>query len=98
MKIPKTIKLFGFNWKIIINKKVEGGSLVWQTKTITLGNKYGEAESVFFHEILEAILMQNLHRYYTNEDTSEFQFIFNHSEFCKIIHNFYQIMKDNKII
>lgn len=98
MRIPKTIKMFGFDWKVIIDKKSEGGSLKWEEKEIKLGDRCGEAENIFLHEIMEAILLSHLHRYYTNDATSEYQFIFNHSEFVKIINHFYQIIKDNRII
>lgn len=101
MKIPKKIRFSGYNWKVILTKdknKDNGGSFSWKTKTININDRYDEAEIILFHEVIEAILTENLVRYYGNEGNTEYKFIFNHTEFCKIVKDIYQVFKDNKFI
>mgnify|MGYP001582723945 CR=1 FL=1 len=98
MKIPKKIRMFGFDWKVIIDKKDGGGAYYWETKKIIIGNKYGEMEKVLLHEILEAIITYNHCRFYGNENAQEYQFLFNHTKFCEINSQFYDILKDNKLL
>jgi hypothetical protein len=98
MKIPKKLKLFGYTWKVIYNPRESEGSFDWKTKVIKIGGGYGEQEAVFFHEIMEAIFVHLLLRFYGNEKSQEFQFHFNHTDFTKYVQTFYQALKDNKII
>lgn len=98
LKIPNKIRIFGHDWKIIKDKNLPGGSYKWANKTIIIGYADGEEDKVFFHEILEAVLTENLCRYYTNETSSDFQFIFNHSKFYNVVRQFVEILKDNKMI
>lgn len=101
MKIPKTLKLFGYVWKVkieYIEEKDGGGSFNWKNKEISINNKYKEKECILLHEIIEAILVKDLTRYYGNEGNSEWKFMFNHTEFCKIVYDIYQVLKDNKLI
>ena len=98
MKIPKKLRMFGFNWKVIYDKNKESGDYNWDKKIIKIGGRYEEGYKVLFHELLEAVLTENLCRYYTNENTSDYQFIFNHSKFCNVVRQFAEILKDNKLI
>jgi len=97
MKIPKKIKMFGFDWKVVINKE-SGGSYNWIKKEIILGNKYGEASNILVHEILEAVLGYQHCRFYGNEENQEYQFIFNHTQLCNIGQEFANILKDNSLL
>lgn len=98
MKIPKKMRMFGYDWTIEKLKDKEGGAFNWTNKKIQVGYKFGEQEVVFLHEIIEAVLTNRLHRYYTNEANNPFLFSFNHTEFCNVIYDLYTILKDNKII
>jgi hypothetical protein len=100
MRIPKKLRLLGYDWKVVYKKSDDenGGSFDWTTKTITINDRYGESEVIFLHEIIEAILVNNFARYYGNEGNTEFKFIFNHTEFCKIVYDIFQALKDNKLI
>ena len=98
MKIPKKIRMFGFNWKVEVDKNKEGGEYIWKTKKIIVGSKYREQDKALFHEIMEAVLVDEYVRYYTNEGNSPYVFILNHDKFCIFVKRFYEILKDNKII
>jgi len=97
MKIPKKMRMFGYDWKIKITDKSEG-SFVWKTKTIEIGDKYGEKEAILLHEIMEAIFVELHMRYTGMEGNMPYTFHFDHTEFCKFHKSLYQILKDNKMI
>jgi hypothetical protein len=97
MKIPKTIKMFGYTWKIKMTKEA-GGDFIWKTKTIQIGTKFKEQEAIFLHEIMEAILMELQFRFYGQETNMEYQFHFDHTGFVRFHKAFYQVLKDNKLI
>lgn len=94
----ETLKLFGYNWKIKKGFGDAGGSFDWVKKTMLINDKYGDYETILLHEIIEAILLENLTRYYGQEGNTEYHFFFNHTQFTKIIKDIYQALKDNKII
>lgn len=98
MKIPKKIRAFGYDWKVVVNEKESGGSFSWKTKTITTGNKHGEKEAIFLHELMEALMVELGLRFYGQEDSMEYVFHFNHTDFCKFHKAFYTVLKDNKLI
>lgn len=98
MKIPNKIRLLGYTWKVIIDKNSGGGSFAWNDKIIKIGDKYGEKEAIFLHEIMEAILTDLGYRYYTNEENSPYLFNFNHGGFCLFHKELHKVLKDNKII
>lgn len=97
----KKLRLFGYDWKLKIfidNKKENGGDFSFNKKTITINDRYGEAEVILLHEIIEAIMVQNLVRYYGNEGNTEFRFMFNHTQFVGIVYDIYQALKDNDLL
>lgn len=99
--MPKKLKLHGYDWKFIVTKdqnEQAGGSFDWKTKTIKINDKYGEYKVILLHEIIESVLVHNLVRYYGNEGNQEYRFIFNHTEFTKIICDIYQALEDNKLL
>lgn len=98
MKIPKTIKLLGYNFKVKSVKDLEGGRFDWERKEIEIGDKYSEKEEAFLHELFEAIMTKRYVRYYNNEKSSEYIFIFDHTQFCRLMHDFHQVLKENKLI
>ncbi len=101
MKIPKTIKISGYNFKVIVennNTKDGGGSFSWSKKEIRINDRWDDKEITFFHEVIEAILVENLVRYYGNEGATEYKFMFNHTEFCKIVKDIYQILENNHFL
>ena len=101
MKKQRKIRLFGFDWKLIETKdekEEQGGSFTWKTKTIKINDLYGENKMILLHEVLEAIMVHNLVRFYGQEKAIEYQFYFNHTQFSKIVFDLAQTMMDNKDI
>lgn len=104
MKIPKTLRAFGYDWKVRFkNSKKDkesstGGAFKWREKIIEVDVGYNEQENIFIHELLEAILMELGYRFYGQEKSMEYQFHFDHSGFVRVHSMFYQILKDNKMI
>jgi len=98
MKIPKTLKMLGYDWKVTVDKKHAGGSFNWANKKITVGSEFGEQEAILLHEIMEAIMTDLYMRFRGTEANQEYQFCFNHTSFCKFHKIFYQTLKDNKLI
>ena len=103
MKIPKTLKAFGYNWKITrFHSKKNGnknnGAFLWDKKEIQLDVDYGDEENIFLHELMECILKELHYRFYGQEGSMEYIFHFDHSGFIRFHSMFYQIMKDNKIL
>ena len=101
MKIPNKIKMFGYDWKVKVTKdksKDGGGDFSWSKKIITINNRWDDGQSILLHEIIEAILVENLLRYYGNEGNQEFKFIFNHTEFTKLIKDIFQVLKENNLL
>ena len=101
MKLPKKLRLLGYDWKVICTKddsKDASGNFFWKKKKITINDKYGEAQAILLHEIVEAVMVKNLARYYGNEGNSEFRFIFNHTEFTKIVNDIFVALADNDLL
>lgn len=100
MKFPKTIIIAGRTWKISINKKDRGGWFNSDKGTILIGTKsYTKEETmqVFIHEVLEAVMSNNLLRYklpYVKNDNGNYMFVFNHKEFEKVVTDFYLAIKE----
>lgn len=98
MKIPKKLRFGGYDWKIVFDKKKDGGSFDWKTHVITLDDSYGEQEAILLHELMEAILVELQFRFYPQEKSMEYQFHFDHSGLVKLHKALYQVLKDNKLI
>lgn len=93
--------MFGHDWKLIETKdktKEAGGSFSWSEKTIKINDRFGERTTILLHEIIEAVLVHNLARYYGNEGNTEYHFFFNHTQFTKIVQDISQALRDNKFI
>lgn len=96
MKKKNTIKLFGYNWRVIETMdeaKYNGASFNWKDKTIRINDLYGERKVLLSHEIIEAILVHNNARFYGQEKNSEYHFSFNHTQFLKTDYVIYQAPK-----
>ena len=102
MKIPKKLRVFGYDWKVIYDKKNEddysSGAFKWKVKEIHIHTEYGDEENLFIHEIMEAVLVELGYRFYGQEKSMEYQFHFDHSGFVRFHSMFFQILKDNKLI
>jgi hypothetical protein len=97
----KTLRLFGYDWKLeVTNDKTKeaGGSFTWSTRKIVINDRYGELHSILFHEVIEAVLVQNLARFYGQEGNTEYHFFFTHTQFTKIATSIFQAFEDNKEI
>jgi hypothetical protein len=97
MKIPKKLRLFGFDWKVILGDKIEGANFDWKIKTIKISTKYKEQEKLFLHELMEDMLTEMHFRFYGQEKNMEYRFEMTHTEFCNFVNAFYQALKDNKL-
>lgn len=101
MKVPKKMKMFGDDWKIIIYKdknKDAGGEFSFSKKEIKINNRFGEIEQILCHEILEAVLMNNYCRFYGQEGNMEYVFYFDHTRFTIVVKQFAEILKENKLL
>jgi len=98
MIIPKKLRMFGYDWKVVHNEKEEGGSYEWKTKTIRIGKLYGEEMEVLLHEICEAILMDLGYRFYGQEKNMEYTFHFDHTGLCRFHKALFKILSDNKLL
>ena len=98
MKIPKTLKVGGFNYKVIQGYKFKEKELAGQADHRSLeirlssidpgGNKYAQAkiEECFLHELLHAVdCVYNCNK--LDEDTVD-----------RLSNGLYQVLKDNKIL
>lgn len=95
MKIPKKIKIGGFDWTIV-NEKRGGG---WfETVPRKIGVCLGEKDTmqILLHEIMEILLVQNYNRFEPIQGDN-YLFSFNHIEFSKVIKDLYQVIKDNNL-
>jgi hypothetical protein len=96
-EIPKSIKMFGYDWKLIIDKNNNCDcGYNWGDYTIKLDEKWWQEELI--HEICEAILTNLYYRYSPQEGGMEKMFIFNHTGLCQFHKKLYQILKDNNLI
>ncbi len=98
MTIPKTLKMFGYDWQVHTVKTRAGGAFNWQTKVIHIGTENKGKEDVFCHEILEALLVHGYHRYTPREGSSEYLFSFNHTDLTKLAEQLSQFLKDNDLL
>jgi hypothetical protein len=100
-KFPKKLKLSGYDWKLIYTqnkKKPSGGEFSYLTKTIKVNDRNGEGFAMLLHEIVEAVLVDNFVRFTGCEGSQEYNFVFNHTQFAKIINDIYQVLNDNKLL
>jgi hypothetical protein len=100
MKIPKTLKIFGDEWKIKIvgkNKDGNNGSSFSFTKKYIEIYK-GHQEIGLIHEILEAIMVKNYARYYGQENNMEYMFIMSHTDFARVAEQLAEILKENELL
>jgi len=101
MKIPKTLRMHGTTFKVVMThdkNKPHGGAYNWEKRAVYVNDRYHECESILLHELLESVMTEDLVRYYGNEGNTEYKFMFNHTEFTRIVTHFYQVLKDNKLI
>jgi len=96
MKIPKKIKMFGYDWKIIAKKDNNHASWNWDTLEIVIPRKFWQEEII--HEIAEATLTHLQFRFSGIEGGMEYQFLFNHTGLCQFAKTFYQILRDNNLL
>jgi len=92
MKIPKTIKIGGHNFEVIIDNRNRGGSNDIGSCCHTEGKIYLEEnvnqstkESTLFHEIIEAI-------------NYIYELDLDHNKITVLEATLYQVLKDNDLI
>lgn len=98
MKIPKTMRIMGYEWKITVDKNKAGGSFDCGKKEIIVGSADGEEEETLLHELMEAILAMLNMRFVGPEGSMEYRFFMTHTDFVNFHHVLYQAFKDNKIL
>ena len=96
MKIPKKIKMFGYDWKVIMSERDGDAGYYWEKLEIHLCKRYAEEQLI--HEIFEATLVHLQFRYRGVEGGMEYKFIFDHTGLCQFHKILYQTLKDNKLI
>ena len=95
MKIPKKLKIFGYEWKIVLDDK-DGGAYKWETKTIRMNKQF--AGEILIHELLEMIMVNSMYRFYPQENSMEYIFHFDHSGLVRIHKELFKILSDNKLL
>jgi hypothetical protein len=95
MKIPQRLKMFGYDWRVVLSDK-DGGSFEWSKLTITLDKKW--TEEILIHEILEMIMVNLNYRFYGQEGNMEYHFFFDHTGLCRIHRELFKILKDNNLL
>jgi len=98
MKLPKSLKAFGYNWKVKINKDDGNGEFNFDKKEITIGKKENRDGAIVFHELLELTLVMNFLRFYGQEGSMEFQFFMNHTQMSKVAEDLWQIFQENNLL
>jgi hypothetical protein len=96
IKLPKTVPVDGYDWKVIIEKDMMGGSFDTATKEIFVGGKYkNEIGRIFCHEVLEAILTTRGCRYqmYGSGTNDRLLFSFYHYELENIVNDLYYSLR-----
>jgi len=87
MKFPKTLLIGGVNWKVIIDKKINGGAFWWHTHTIKIEKTLTQERkfNILIHEICEIIMVNNIMRYQKGLDgeksNGDYIFSFDHDRF-----------------
>lgn len=91
MRLPKSIIICGKRFKILTDKKQDGGSFRESTRTILVGTKFKEyIIEILTHEVIEAIFAISGMRYkaeYNGFENGDLLFSFNHKEFENAIRN-----------
>ena len=89
MKIPKEIKICGYDFEVILRNRKEDGidvsgsmRLSEQKLWIDTNQCQEQRESALIHEIIEAINMVN-------------DLNLSHQQICVLENNLYQVLKDN---
>jgi len=86
MKFPKFLVIGGVKWKIIFDRKTNGGEFYWGKHLIKINAKHSDERkfNVLIHEVCETIMVNNMMRYqktlaeiYSND----YLFSFNHDSF-----------------
>ena len=98
MKIPKTLKIGGFIWKIVYNQDVNTGSATFgqthyrtQKLFIAPESSQQKQEQALIHEILHAIFWQNaLTETFKNEQEEQIV--------ASLSMGLYQVLKDNHLL
>jgi hypothetical protein len=101
LNIPKHILICGRNYKIIKDKKIDGGNFNCGKQEIRIGTRKGttkdELSIAFLHEIVECILAERLLRYklgYNVPQNGDYLFNFNHKDFENWICDLNLALKD----
>lgn len=97
----KKLKMFGDEWNLVLykDKNIDaGGDFSFSKKEIKINDRFGEFHNILIHEILEATLLKNFCRFYGQEGSMEYRFIFTHTDFTKVSEQFTQILRDNNLL
>ena len=97
MKLPKSVIICGYKWKIVQVPEDSGGWFVNGEKTIYIGGKIEkEKTEIFLHEVIEAILSDRGMRYsiYATGTNDRLLFSFYHYEFESIIKDITLALQD----
>lgn len=84
MNLPKTVTIYGKDWKVIKDPKSNGGCFDGSDNTIEIGTRCkGDVLQFFLHEVIEAVLTSNLLRYrgpHNPAENGDYIFVFTHKD------------------
>ncbi len=86
MRFPKHLIIGGVKWKIVFDKKTEGGEFYWGKHLIKIDRTYSDERrfQVLIHEISEAIMVNNMMRFQkslSEVNNGDYLFSFDHDRF-----------------
>lgn len=85
-KFPKTVKICGHTYTVLLDKTRADGTGSPSDKVIVVGTANPrEAREIFIHEVIESILFERGHRYASySEGNDGLRFVMDHHEFENI--------------
>lgn len=98
MKIPKKLRIYGADWKVIKDDDLTPlGRVDFSQQTITI-RPYTDSDDAdtLLHEIME-VVMSNSQCAYSARDGSD-HFFLSHRDFQKVMTDFTAILLDNRLI
>ncbi len=86
IKFPKSLVIGGIKWRVIFDRKTEGGEFYWGKHLIKIDRTYSDESrfQVLIPEISEAIMVNNMMRFQkslSEVNNGDYLFSFDHDRF-----------------
>lgn len=86
MKFPKSLIIGVVKWDIVFSNKTNGGEFYWYNHKIKIDKGYSQERKfqVLIHEIIEAVMINNVMRYsknFSKVSNGNYLFSFDHDRF-----------------